>query len=75
MIEFAKLERNWKNKSYTKWRKHLESLKVRFNRGYPIFGTDFFIPWKIIEKYEICLGDKTNNMGGFPLEMEKNYIA
>lgn len=74
MLEIGKVIRNWKGKTYTQWRKHLETLKVRFHRGLPISGTDFFVPWYIIEKHEVCMGDKANNYGGYPLEMEgKNY--
>jgi len=59
---------NFKYKKYSEWRQELEKLKVMSFSGMPVDGTDFFIPWSIIEKYEVCFSMPENDSHSYPVD-------
>ena len=50
----------------------LEKFKVKSFSGFPIQGTDFFIPWSLVEKYEVCFSKPEDEHRSYPVDFEKD---
>jgi len=55
-LEFKNQINLFQNKSKKEWYQNLSDMKQRSLNGYQLNGTDYYIPWDLFEKYEVCFG-------------------
>ena len=64
--------RNWKDKPYSQWIKHLNKLRVKYSYGLPITN-DFFLPWHVIDKHEICMSTNEAAPKNYKTDFDIDY--
>ena len=61
MLEINNMIRNFKDKKFNIWKEEIQRFRLRFYNGLPLPGSDFSIPWHLIDKYEVCFANIENN--------------
>jgi hypothetical protein len=67
MLEIQNLISTFKNKKYSIYQNELNRIKLSSPSGLPLSGTDYYIPWNIIDKYEVCFA-KMENKRAYPVQ-------
>ena len=70
VLEVDNMIENYKYKKYSEWRTDLEKFKVKSFSGLPIQGTDFFVPWSLIERYEVCFSKPEDEYRSYPVDFK-----
>lgn len=61
MLEIQNLIMNYKDKKFSIYQNEINRLKIRSPSGLSLMGTDYYIPWTLINKYEVCFAKVENN--------------
>lgn len=67
MLEIQNLIMNYKDKKFSIYQNEINRLKIRSPSGLSLMGTDYYIPWTLINKYEVCFA-KVENKKTYPVQ-------
>ena len=69
MLEIQNLIMNFKDKKFSVYQNEINRLKLKSPSGLSLMGTDYYIPWTLINKYEVCFAKIENNKK-YPVQYE-----
>jgi len=69
MLEIQNIIMNFKDKKFSIYQNEINRLKLKSPSGLSLMGTDYYIPWTLINKYEVCFAKVENNKT-YPVQYE-----